>query len=250
MLRELWNVRRPVEVCTPALSSNLIEAAPRSLRADRPLRLGFAARLRAFKGGVLAVHALATLRARGVDARLVVAGDGPDLSAMQEQAVRLGLHKHVHFLGWVSSIDRFLADVDVLLHPALREPYGISCAEALLRGVPVVASRVDGIPEVIMDGVDGICVTPQRPLSDFARYGGDRADVYPLVFRPERDAVGEPGVVDPDALADAVIQITSDPRRYAAFSAAGCAAAHARFDYGAHLARFTGLLATVGATPS
>jgi glycosyltransferase involved in cell wall biosynthesis len=247
MLRELWRVRGPVEVCTPALSPRPVQAEPRTLDPARMLRLGFSARLRAFKGGVLAVHALAALRARGVEANLVVAGDGPDRAAMQAQAMRLGLSRRVHFLGWVSSIDRFLAEVDVLVHPALREPYGIACAEALLRGVPVVAARVDGIPEVIAEGVDGLCLTPDRPLSAFGRYGGERADVYPLVFRPERDAVGEPGFVDPDALAEAVVRLTGDPDRYAAFSAAGCAAARTRFDYGAHLARFTALLDAIGA---
>ncbi|MCC2655192.1 MAG: glycosyltransferase family 1 protein [Panacagrimonas sp.] len=244
MLRELWKVRGPVEVCTPALSARVSGAGPRSLRGHRVLRLGFSARLRAFKGGVLAIHAMAALRARGIQARLLVAGDGPDRAAMHEQALRLGLHKDVHFLGWVSSMDGFLGDIDVLLHPALREPYGISCAEALLRGVPVVAARVDGLPEVIADGLDGLCVTPERPLSEFSRYGGDRSDVYPLVFRPERDAVGEPGFVDPDAIAEAVVHITGDADRYEAFSAAGCAAAHGRFDYAAHLRRFTALLAS------
>ena len=250
MLRERWNVKGPVEVCTPALSPDAPIGAPRALQGHRMLHLGFAARLRAFKGGVLAIHALAVLRARGVEAQLLVAGEGPDRRAMQEQALRLGLAKHVHFLGWVASMDRFYADIDVLLHPALREPYGISCAEALLRGVPVVAARVDGLPEVIVDGVDGLCLVPERPLSEFARYGGDRGDVYPLVFRPERDTVGEPGFVDPDALAEAVMRVTGDATRYAAFSAAGCAAARSRFDYGAHLARFTALLAGAGANAS
>lgn len=247
MLRELWNVEGAVEVCTPALSPHASVGRPRVLAADRMLRLGFAARLRAFKGGVLAIHALAVMRARGVEAQLLVAGEGPDRRAMQEQALRLGLAKHVHFLGWVSSMDRFFSEIDVLLHPALREPYGISCAEALLRGVPVVAACVDGLPEVIVNGVDGLCLPPERPLSAFAHYGGERRDVYPLVFRPERDTVGEPGFVDPEALAEAVMRLTGDAARYAAFSAAACTAARTRFDYGAHLARLTRLLAAAGA---
>jgi glycosyltransferase involved in cell wall biosynthesis len=246
MLRELWRVRGPVEVCTPGLSPPATEARPRSLAAQGPIRLGFAARLRAFKGGVLAVHALAALRVRGIRASLRVAGEGPDRDAIREQALRLGVQQHVHLVGWVSSIDDFLADVDVLVHPALREPYGISCAEALLRGVPVVAARVDGLPEVVLDGIDGLCVTPERSLAEYSLYGGDLADVYPRVFRPERNAVGEPGFVDPEALAEAVIRITRDPERYHAFSAAGCAAAHTRFDYGAHLSRVTGLLGRAG----
>lgn len=242
MLRQIWNVQGAIQVCTPALSHRQPTAAPRRLPCGRPLRLGFAARLRAFKGGVLAVHALRALLERGHDAELWVAGEGPDLLAMQTQAERWGLSPRVRFLGWVASMDEWFRDIDVLLHPALREPYGISCAEALSRGIPVVATRVDGLPEVIEDGVDGLCVTPTMRLSEFHALGGDRGDVYPLVYRPERGEVAEPGLPDPDALAAAVEQVTGDADRYAAFSAAACATVDGRFSYAAHLSRFKSLL--------
>lgn len=246
MLRQIWNVQGDIQVCTPALSHRQATATPRRLPTGRPLRLGFVARLRAFKGGVLAVHTLRALLERGLDAELWVAGDGPDLPAMQTQVERRGLSPRVRFLGWVASMDEVFRDIDVLLHPALREPYGISCAEALSRGVPVVATRVDGLPEVIEHGVDGLCVTPTIPLSGFHGLGGDRGDVYPLVYRPERGIVAEPGLPDPDALAAAIEQITADADRYAAFSAAACAAVSGRFSYAAHLARFKALLRSAG----
>ncbi|THD04141.1 hypothetical protein B1810_07575 [Panacagrimonas perspica] len=212
------------------------------MKADRPVRLGFAARLRAFKGGVLAVHALRALVDRGIDAELWVAGEGPDLQAMQAQAEYLGLGSRVRFAGWVASMDDWFGDIDLMLHPALREPYGISCAEALSRGIPVVATRVDGLSEVIEHGVDGLCVTPTLALTAFDALGGDRNDVYPLVYRPERGSIAEPGLPDPEALADAVMQIVGDASRYAAFSAAACATVDGRFSYASHLQRLKSLL--------
>jgi len=191
---------------------------------------------------VLAVHALRALVDRGVDAELWVAGEGPDLQAMRAQVERLGLVSRVRFAGWVASMDDWFGDIDVLLHPALREPYGISCAEALSRGIPVVATRVDGLSEVIEDGVDGLCVTPTLPMAAFDALGGDRNDVYPLVYRPERGSIAEPGLPDPDALADAVMQVAGDADRYAAFSAAACATVNGRFSYASHLQRLKGLL--------
>ncbi len=247
MLRQRWNVAGDIQVCTPALSHRQTVAAPRRLPADRRLRLGFAARLRAFKGGVLAVHALRHLVDRGVDAELWVAGEGPDLPAMQAQAERLGLGARVRWSGWVASMDTWFGEIDLLLHPALREPYGISCAESLSRGVPVVATRVDGLCEVIEHGVDGLCVTPSLPMSAFEALGGNRDDVYPWVYRPERGVVAEPGLPDPEALADAVIQIAGDADRYGAFSAAACVTVNGRFSYASHLHRLKSLL---GAAPA
>ncbi|TDU26761.1 glycosyl transferase family 1 [Panacagrimonas perspica] len=242
MLRQRWKVQGDIQVCTPALSHRLDAAVPRTLKADRPVRLGFAARLRAFKGGVLAVHALRALVDRGIDAELWVAGEGPDLQAMQAQAEYLGLGSRVRFAGWVASMDDWFGDIDLMLHPALREPYGISCAEALSRGIPVVATRVDGLSEVIEHGVDGLCVTPTLALTAFDALGGDRNDVYPLVYRPERGSIAEPGLPDPEALADAVMQIVGDASRYAAFSAAACATVDGRFSYASHLQRLKSLL--------
>jgi glycosyltransferase involved in cell wall biosynthesis len=242
MLRQRWKVEGDIQVCTPALSHRLAVAPPRTLRPDRPVRLGFAARLRAFKGGVLAVHALRALVGRGIDAELWVAGEGPDLQAMQTQAQRLGLASRVRFAGWVASMDDWFGEIDLMLHPALREPYGISCAEALSRGIPVVATRVDGLSEVIEDGVDGLCVTPTLPMTAFTALGGDRNDVYPLVYRPERGSIAEPGLPHPEALADAVMRIAGDASRYAAFSAAACATVKGRFSYASHLQRLKGLL--------
>lgn len=245
MLRQRWNVSGDIQVCTPALSHRQLVVTPRTRTAGRPLRLGFAARLRAFKGGVLAIHALRALVDRGVDAQLMVAGVGPDLAAMQAQAAKLRLASRVRFAGWIASMDDWYADIDVMLHPALREPYGISCAEALSRGIPVVATRVDGLPEVIEHGVDGLCVTPTLSLGAFGDFGGDRSDVYPLVFRPEQGLVAEPGLPDPAALADAVIDLAGDPARYAAFSSAACATVRGRFSYSAHLSRLKGLLGAI-----
>lgn len=245
MLRQRWNVAGDIEICTPALSPRQVMAAPRTLKTAGPLQLGFAARLRAFKGGVLAIHALRALLDRGLDVHLKVAGVGPDLAAMQAQAAKLRLASRVQFDGWIASMDSWYADLDVMLHPALREPYGISCAEALSRGIPVVATLVDGLPEVIEQGVDGLCVKPTLPLSGFGKFGGDRQDVYPLVFRPEQGLVAEPGLPDPAALADAVIEMTHDPSRYAAFSAAACATVRGRLSYAAHLSRLKGLLSAL-----
>lgn len=244
-----WGVTAPVEVCAPGIwrGPQARQWQPRALASHRPLRLGFSARLQSFKGGVLAVHALKILRDRGLDADLQVAGNGPDLAAMQTQAARLGVQAQTRFLGRMSAMDDFLGAIDLLLHPALREPYGNSCAEALVAGVPVVAAAVDGLPEVVDDGVNGYCVIPTLPLADYAALGGDLRRIHPLVYRPELGRVAEAAVPDPQSLADAVQHIAGDEQRYAAFSSAAVSVAR-RFDFDSHVEQL--LRALQAARPS
>lgn len=243
MLR-YWGVTAPIHICAPGIA----QARPGVARIapQWPLRLGFAARLQSFKGGVLAVHTLAALRRSGVEATLTMAGDGPDRDSIQSQAQRLGIDD-LRFTGRITDMDAFYQQIDLLLHPALREPYGNVVAEALIAGVPVVATAVDGVPDVIRDGVDGRCVEPTLPLSALASFGGDPDQVYPRVWRPELQRVAEPGVPDPAALAEAVLQVAGDDARYAAFSAAAVDGLR-RFDYAAHVEQLIGYLQQAGAS--
>lgn len=242
MLRQVWNISGDIQICAPAVRTAL-RASPRILPSHRRLRLGFAARLRAFKGGVLAVHALHALVRRGADAELWIAGEGADRQCIEMEVKRLGLENRVRFLGLVAAMEPFFEQIDLLLHPALREPYGIICAEALSAGLPVVTAQVDGLPEVVDNALNGYCVTPVLPLKDYAGFGGNRADVYPRVYRPELGRVAEPGLADPEHLAAALAQIIEDAARYSSFSAAALAMHEQKFSWPVHLHRFKTLMA-------
>ena len=87
---------------------------------------------------------------------LVMVGDGPDRPAAEEEARRLGVTDAVAFLGKVDVVAPLLAAAHVFLLPSETESFGLSALEALASGVPVVASRVGGLPEVIQDGETGI----------------------------------------------------------------------------------------------
>ncbi len=87
---------------------------------------------------------------------LVMVGDGPDRPAAEEEARRLGVADAVAFLGKVDAVAPLLAAAHVFLLPSETESFGLSALEALASGVPVVASQVGGLPEVIQDGETGI----------------------------------------------------------------------------------------------
>ena len=95
-----------------------------------------------------------------IGARLLMVGDGPDRPAAVALAAELGLTGRVSFLGSFPRIEDVLAVSDLFLLPSVKESFGLSALEAMASGVPVVASRIGGLPEVVEDGVDGILCPP------------------------------------------------------------------------------------------
>lgn len=90
-----------------------------------------------------------------VGSRLLMIGDGPDRPRAVELAHELGVSGRVSFLGSFPRIEDILAISDLFLLPSAQESFGLAALEAMASGVPVVASRIGGIPEVVVDGKTG-----------------------------------------------------------------------------------------------
>ncbi len=132
-----------------------LEAAPDELL------VGMACRLVEQKGVQYGIRAFASLRDRLAAARLVIAGDGPLRAALEAEARACGVANRVRFLGWRDDVPRLLAGFDVLLMPSLWEGFGLVILEAMSRRVPVIASHVSAIPEIVTDGETGLLVPPR-----------------------------------------------------------------------------------------
>lgn len=87
---------------------------------------------------------------------LVMVGDGPGRVEAQDEARLLGVEADVSFLGKLEAVAPLLAGADLFLLPSETESFGLSALEALASGVPVVATRVGGLPEVVRDGETGV----------------------------------------------------------------------------------------------
>jgi len=123
------------------------------------------------------VEIFAQVRAK-MPAKLVLIGDGPDRGAAEYLVRKKKLQKDVHFLGKQDQVYRLLSDADLFLLPSQLESFGLAALEAMACEVPVIATNVGGIPEVIEHGVDGYLVQPGE-VATAAKYAIDllsRAD--------------------------------------------------------------------------
>jgi glycosyltransferase involved in cell wall biosynthesis len=127
--------------------------------------LGTACRLVAIKGLVHLIRALAVLREEFPGLRLEIAGSGTERGILEEEARSLGLAGRVDFLGWRQDIARVMGRWDVFVMPSLAEGLGIAALEAMAAGLPVVASAVGGLREVVEDGRTGWLVPPSDPAA-------------------------------------------------------------------------------------
>jgi glycosyltransferase involved in cell wall biosynthesis len=134
-------------------------AAPRDRFGQHVLFIG---RLAAVKGVPLLLEAFARVRPSYPDARLTLVGDGPDRAALEAQATTLGLTGTARFAGYRSQeeVAALLAEADMLVLPSFAEGLPVVLMEALASRIPVIATQVAAVAELVRDGETGYLVPP------------------------------------------------------------------------------------------
>ncbi len=138
--------------------------------------IGTLGRLTAIKGQADLIVAFAELTEGGTDRWLLLVGDGEERAALEELATRCGVGDRLVWAGWRDDVYAALAAMDIFALPSINEGMGKALVEAMFVGLPCVATRVGGIPEIIRDGEEGMLVDPSSPLQLAAALGNLLAD--------------------------------------------------------------------------
>ena len=165
----------------------LLIPAPLPIDPPRLLCLG---RLVPQKGFDLALRAFASLCHRFPRARLVIAGDGPARAALELQAAGLRLTHSVDFIGWVApeKVPELMNTATVVVMPSQCEGFGLVALEAAMMARPVVATRVGGLPEVVIHQQTGLLVEQEdrEALSDAIAFLLDHPEAATTMGRAGR----------------------------------------------------------------
>ena len=136
--------------------------------SDGDFVLGFVGRLHYVKGADLLIEALSLLLRKSQQYLLLVAGDGPQQQSLKALAKRPGVEARVRFLGTCDNVSELMAAFDVGVVPSRRESFGITVLELMRMKIPVVASGVDGMAELVTNGTTAL-VTGENTPEEIAR---------------------------------------------------------------------------------
>jgi len=149
--------------------------------------LSYTANLRPIKGHQYLLEAISKIKNQYTNIVLLLIGEGVLRNELEALTKQLHIEDNVRFLGYRTDIPDILSATDIYVHPSVEEGFGIAIIEAMAVGLPVIATNVGGIPEIITNGVNGILVPPENPQA-LAEAIGD------LIEHPDkRKALAEKG---------------------------------------------------------
>ena len=160
--REAFNIQNDIEVIRNFVNCDVYVRVPSKYEAMRPNYASASEKLLVHLSNfrpvkrVLDVVEVFGRVAKAVQSRLMLIGDGPDRSAAEHLALRLGVADRVHFLGKQDNVNELLPLADLMLMPSEMESFGLAALEAMACSVPTIATKVGGVPELVTDGINGL----------------------------------------------------------------------------------------------
>ncbi|SCY71710.1 glycosyltransferase family 4 protein [Microvirga guangxiensis] len=127
---------------------------------DAQFLVGMVGRIQKVKGYDILVSAISRLRERGCYVQVVIAGEGTEEDELRRLIRESDLGSHIHFIGFRKDVASVMAEIDVLCMPSRSEGLPYTALEAASAGLPLVATRVGGIPEVFIDRETALLVAP------------------------------------------------------------------------------------------
>lgn len=177
---------------------------PKEMNVGQEKVVGFIGRLEAFKG-VQSVIDCARLLRHERNILFKIAGEGRFAPVLKDMASGLN---NVQFVGRVKDPIKFIEGVDIVVIPSIREPLGGVVIEAGFSGRPVIASYIDGIPEIIQDNVSGILIKPKKDIPHhYRKYCPEN------VIDPDAQDLVPPKEIIPEELSVHIMDLLRDPEK-------------------------------------
>ncbi len=137
-------------------------AAKLNLPAN-PVVIGTVGALNDHKDTATLIHAFKRIIQKKERRKLLIVGEGPKRKFLEKLTAKLGLSDDIVFTGFVQEIDALMPIFSIFVLPSLSESFGLTILEAMRANVPVIATKVGGIPEIIQSGRNGLLVAPGNP---------------------------------------------------------------------------------------
>ena len=159
---------------------------------NKKVVLGIVAVFDKVKGHIVLFRAIKILVSRGITHfTCLVIGEGRERASLHQFVLEHGIGEYVQFRGFVHDLKKALNELDILIAPSIQESFGLAPVEAMAMGIPVIASRVGGLPEVVLDGETGLLVpsSNSEALADAIVYLMDRPEVRQEMGKKGRERV-------------------------------------------------------------
>jgi len=125
----------------------------------------FVGTLKAVKGVEYLIQAMNVIREKKPNTKLLIAGEGEERARLEGLSKKMGLENYIYFLGRIDNknIPKLMLSSDIFILPSLSEGLPVTILEALASGLPIVATRLEGVAEIIKDGQNGFLVDIKNP---------------------------------------------------------------------------------------
>ena len=170
---------------------------------NKNIQVGLIARLESVKGAHIFIEAANILREKNIN--FLIGGDGHLENLLKKLSKN---NNKVKFVGNISNPFDFIKNLDILVVPSIREPLGIVNIEAGFCKIPVIATNIDGIPEVVVNNYSGFLINPTKKIN--YKYSIGLPPLPNLVINPNTFELDKPKELDPKKLSNSILLLANN----------------------------------------